>query len=245
MRCYQTFVKSCQTIVIKTLFDFIRSLISVPSLASLQDPSGINRMYLFGKWNEQVHAIPVESLTKHMEERRPGEALSEALRNDPECVLVWKRNEKLPNSQLYYNFSAIAMAMNDKNLKHGSVEDLPKSDSRLRPDIRFLEEGQLNKATEEKYRLEQKQRAARASRDKSEAQWKPLWFDEIEFEDGNGLTNQNKATINSSMTSSLFNANIPEVPVQKYVQAFKYKCWNMICNFQPKGENLKGLHRIV
>ena len=197
----------------------------------VQDPSGINRMYIFGKWNEQVHAIPVESLTEHLEQRRPGEALSEALRNDSNCVLVWKRNYKLANCHLYYNFSAIAMALNDKNLNHGSIESLPKTDSRLRPDIRHLEEGQLNKATEEKYRLEQKQRAARACRDRSESSWKPLWFDERDFEDGltnqNGAsasTNHNKATLNTSLTSSsMFNTSIAEVPVQRYI--FNNKYW--------------------
>jgi hypothetical protein len=42
---------------------------------------------------------------------------------------------------------------------------LPRSDSRLRPDQRALEENNIDLATKEKTRLEEKQRAARTWRE--------------------------------------------------------------------------------
>lgn len=43
---------------------------------------------------------------------------------------------------------------------------------RLRPDIRLLENGDIDGAANEKNRLEEKQRDARKSRKKSKAEWK-------------------------------------------------------------------------
>jgi len=54
---------------------------------------------------------------------------------------------------------------------------LPPTDSRLRPDCRALENGDLDTATREKIRLEEKQRSARRERQKNE-RWIPRWFKE-------------------------------------------------------------------
>lgn len=43
---------------------------------------------------------------------------------------------------------------------------------RIRPDIRLLENGDIDGAANEKNRLEEKQRDARKSRKKSKAEWK-------------------------------------------------------------------------
>lgn len=50
---------------------------------------------------------------------------------------------------------------------------LPPTDSRLRPDIRRMEEGDINAASQEKDRLEEKQRAARRSLEKRREDWQP------------------------------------------------------------------------
>lgn len=44
------------------------------------------------------------------------------------------------------------------------AQKLCPTDSRLRPDIRLMEEGQIERAAEEKTRLEEKQREARKTR---------------------------------------------------------------------------------
>ncbi|GBL77872.1 hypothetical protein AVEN_143213-1 [Araneus ventricosus] len=56
------------------------------------------------------------------------------------------------------------------------MKTLPKTDSRLRPDIRMLEQGDTEGAATEKNRLEEKQRDARKQRKKKKEIWKPMWF---------------------------------------------------------------------
>lgn len=58
------------------------------------------------------------------------------------------------------------MALNEMpvNLSDGEKTNLCPTDSRLRPDIRLMEEGQIERAAEEKTRLEEKQREARKTR---------------------------------------------------------------------------------
>lgn len=50
---------------------------------------------------------------------------------------------------------------------------LPPTDSRFRPDIRKMEEGDINLAGQEKDRLEEKQRAARRTMEKRREEWQP------------------------------------------------------------------------
>lgn len=66
------------------------------------------------------------------------------------------------------------MALNE--LREDMCRHLPPSDSRFRPDIRLLEEGQIDAAATEKNRLEEKQRAARKDRKKKKEEWVPVWF---------------------------------------------------------------------
>jgi hypothetical protein len=50
---------------------------------------------------------------------------------------------------------------------------LPPTDSRFRPDIRKMEEGNITLAGQEKDRLEEKQRLARRAMDKHREEWQP------------------------------------------------------------------------
>ncbi|XP_042908914.1 oxysterol-binding protein-related protein 2-like [Parasteatoda tepidariorum] len=56
------------------------------------------------------------------------------------------------------------------------VQELPKTDSRLRPDIRKLEEGDAEGAAIEKSRVEEKQREARKQRKKKKETYNPKYF---------------------------------------------------------------------
>lgn len=53
---------------------------------------------------------------------------------------------------------------------------LPPTDARFRPDIRKMEEGDINVAGQEKDRLEEKQRIARRNMEKRREDWQPRWF---------------------------------------------------------------------
>lgn len=50
---------------------------------------------------------------------------------------------------------------------------LPPTDSRFRPDIRKMEEGDIDAAGQEKDRLEEKQRAVRKAMEKRREDWQP------------------------------------------------------------------------
>lgn len=64
---------------------------------------------------------------------------------------------------------------------------LPPTDSRLRPDRRFLEKGDSNMAGVWKNRLEEKQRADRKLRDKHQVEnWTPKWFQLLPEQGTNG-----------------------------------------------------------
>ncbi|KAH9708519.1 Oxysterol-binding protein-related protein 1D [Citrus sinensis] len=69
-----------------------------------------------------------------------------------EAVLLWERG---------------------KTLTPGLLDKLPPTDSRLRPDQRYLENGEYELANAEKLRLEQLQRQARQLQ---ESGWQPSWF---------------------------------------------------------------------
>ncbi|VDM73316.1 unnamed protein product [Strongylus vulgaris] len=74
----------------------------------------------------------------------------------------------------YFGFSDFTMGLNQLHNEDESL--LPPTDSRFRPDVRHLENGDLEKAVAYKQGLEKEQRA----RAINEATHKPLWFEEKE-----------------------------------------------------------------
>ncbi|KAK7267254.1 hypothetical protein RIF29_19921 [Crotalaria pallida] len=99
---------------------------------------------LFGKWDESMHFVNGDYSGKG----KGHESLSEA-------HLLWKRS-KPPTDPTRYNFTCFAITLNE--LTPGLKEKLPPTDSRLRPDQRYLENGEFEMANSEKLRLEQRQR---------------------------------------------------------------------------------------
>ncbi|XP_053383205.1 oxysterol-binding protein-related protein 1-like isoform X3 [Mercenaria mercenaria] len=91
--------------------------------------------------------------------------------NIPDQVTLWRATPRPEKSEKYFSFTAYAIALNE--LKDYMLDKLPPTDSRLRPDVRILEEGNIDLAGEEKNRLEEKQRAARRERKKRRDEWTP------------------------------------------------------------------------
>lgn len=85
---------------------------------------------------------------------------------------LWRANPPLPNCHEQYGFTQFAIELNELTQEQTRV--LPKTDTRFRPDQRFLEEGQLELAEVEKIRLEEKQRAARKVMEDAGEKPKPL-----------------------------------------------------------------------
>lgn len=92
----------------------------------------------------------------------------------PNSRTLWKLESQYLEE--YYNFTLFTMKLNE--LTPELAAKLPRTDSRFRPDVRKLEEGDLDGAASEKQRLEEKQRKARAI-DKRFKDPSPelLWFD--------------------------------------------------------------------
>ncbi|GFW50596.1 oxysterol-binding protein-related protein 1 [Trichonephila clavipes] len=92
----------------------------------------------------------------------------------PNSTALWHVQQRPEDSLKYYNFTSFAMALNE--LQDAWKKSLPKTDSRLRPDIRMMEQGDMEGAAAEKNRLEEKQRDARKQRKKKKETWNPKWF---------------------------------------------------------------------
>lgn len=108
---------------------------------------------VFGKWNDSLYYVAGDGINK------------------ASASLLWKATKAPPNVTRY-NFTSFAMTLNE--LIPGLEEKLPPTDSRLRPDQRHLENGEYEKANEEKQRLERRQRM---SRQIQESGWRPRWFE--------------------------------------------------------------------
>ncbi|XP_015913961.1 oxysterol-binding protein-related protein 1 [Parasteatoda tepidariorum] len=95
--------------------------------------------------------------------------------DDLPTTLLWEVDPRPECSSDYYNFTSYAMALNE--LTDEMKPKLPPTDSRLRPDIRKLEEGDIDGAAFEKNRLEEKQRETRKQRKKDKTTWTPVLFE--------------------------------------------------------------------
>ncbi|GAX79051.1 hypothetical protein CEUSTIGMA_g6491.t1 [Chlamydomonas eustigma] len=93
---------------------------------------------------------------------------------DSAPVLMWEKESYPEDSEVQYNFTRFAISLNDPG--DALVPYLPPTDARFRPDQRALELGEFARATSEKLRLEEKQRAARHALKDSGKVYKPLWF---------------------------------------------------------------------
>ncbi|KAI4905530.1 hypothetical protein NFI96_012444, partial [Prochilodus magdalenae] len=120
------------------------------------------------KSSEEKKGSKQSSVDEEPEEMPPPEA--ETVQVIPGSELIWRISPRPDNSAQYYAFSTFAMQLNE--LEEDMKESLPTTDCRLRPDIRALENGDIDLASAEKKRLEEKQRVARKNRSKSSEDWK-------------------------------------------------------------------------
>ncbi|XP_028766107.1 oxysterol-binding protein-related protein 1C-like isoform X2 [Neltuma alba] len=124
----------------------------------VEDKNGKTIATIYGKWDESMHCIINDN-----SKRKKSSGSSKS-------CLLWKRNEP-PLHTTRYNLTEFAIALNE--ITPGLKGKLPPTDSRLRPDQRFLENGEYEMANTEKLRLETRQRQARRMQEKG---WKPRWF---------------------------------------------------------------------
>jgi hypothetical protein len=152
---------------------------------------------LSGHWDKSLVAKRAgvkeasQNLDAHSE--ATSHKLSEFLK-DPtssDSVILWKRSP-FPEKPLPFKLTPFAITLND--MTDGLEPLLAPTDCRLRPDQRAMEEIRFDDASEEKNRLEEKQRAARKAKEgelqraleraptsehsaiKSQYAHKPRWF---------------------------------------------------------------------
>jgi hypothetical protein len=94
---------------------------------------------------------------------------------------VWKVAGLVDKPEKHYGLTTFAAALNQIT----EIEDnhIPPTDSRLRPDQKALEDGDLDKAEALKARLEERQRARRRVMEEHGEEWKPKWFSKVEAEE--------------------------------------------------------------
>ncbi|XP_061635630.1 oxysterol-binding protein-related protein 1 isoform X3 [Phyllopteryx taeniolatus] len=148
---------------------------------------------LYGKWTECLYVIDPAALETHRKSDRKGVEGKNTSRKDvpsqapdsvdvvPGSQLLWRIAPRPANSAQMYSFTTFAMQLNELHEDMAGV--LPRTDCRLRPDIRAMENGDIDLASEEKKRLEEKQRATRKKSSRMDDEWKmrspalcPRWF---------------------------------------------------------------------
>jgi len=160
----------------------------------ITDPGGKKVKFLYGKWTEHLASSDAETANDFLGVGNPDKIEADAsnlpshptllMGAVPNSSILWQAVQTpSENTESYYNFSSFAMALNQR-LPIEQQESLICTDSRLRPDIRALEEGELEMAAAEKERLENKQRDHRKPYGKkSESEWwTPRWFAPVKNE---------------------------------------------------------------
>lgn len=94
--------------------------------------------------------------------------------NLPGQKLLWRSTPKPANADQYYSFTEFAYMLNEFNDE--IKQKVAPTDSRWRPDMRKMEEGDIDASADEKNRIEELQRNARKDRKKSKDDSAPLWF---------------------------------------------------------------------
>uniref|UniRef100_UPI00358E7498 oxysterol-binding protein-related protein 6-like isoform X2 n=1 Tax=Myxine glutinosa TaxID=7769 RepID=UPI00358E7498 len=115
--------------------------------------------HLFGKWNEGIHC---------------------GTQRTAKCV--WRPGTLPAEHELYYGFTRFAIELNEMDPATKTL--LPPTDTRFRPDQRFLEEGNLEAASESKSRLEEQQRNRRQFMEENNLEHKPRFFKKVKGSDG-------------------------------------------------------------
>ncbi|KAJ8783226.1 hypothetical protein J1605_009834 [Eschrichtius robustus] len=106
---------------------------------------------LFGKWHESIYCGGSSSST---------------------CI--WRANPMPKGYEQYYGFTQFALELNEMDPLLKSL--LPPTDTRFRPDQRFLEEGSLEEAEIQKQRIEQLQRERRRVLEENKVEHQPRFF---------------------------------------------------------------------
>ncbi|KAI9797162.1 MAG: hypothetical protein M1835_001835 [Candelina submexicana] len=91
--------------------------------------------------------------------------------------IIWQVGDLVDSAPTRYGLTTFAASLNE--ITPLEENRIPKSDSRLRPDQRAAENGDLEQAEALKVKLEEAQRSRRMALDIEGRQWQPRWFTKI------------------------------------------------------------------
>ncbi|XP_060692434.1 oxysterol-binding protein-related protein 2b [Hemiscyllium ocellatum] len=163
----------------------------------IQDKSKRKVCVIYGKWTECLWCVdtntyeafkkndkkggeqkkfkePEDDVRTENDEADDMPEIQETVQVIPGSKLLWRIAARPSHSTQMYNFTNFAMMLNELDEEMKNV--LAPTDCRFRPDIRAMENGNMDIAGAEKERLEEKQRAARKERSKNEEEWRTRWF---------------------------------------------------------------------
>lgn len=127
---------------------------------------------LGGHWNEAFFAKKVvKDGDLSLEKTRTAASAGNGPTDDGTKFLIWKANDR-PEEP--FNLTPFAITLNAP--QPHLLPWLPPTDTRLRPDQRAMEDGRYDEAGDEKFRVEEKQRAARRKREENNIEYHPQWF---------------------------------------------------------------------
>ncbi|XP_038247795.1 oxysterol-binding protein-related protein 3 isoform X2 [Dermochelys coriacea] len=159
----QRWIEHYGEIIIKNLNDdtclckltFIKAKYWNPNMHEIEgtvmDRNGKVVHRLFGKWHESIHCGTPSS---------------------PTCI--WRANPRPKDYEQFYGFTQFALELNE--LDPQTRPFLPPTDTRFRPDQRFLEEGNIEGAEMQKQRIEQLQRERRKILEENNLEHQPRFF---------------------------------------------------------------------
>ena len=95
---------------------------------------------------------------------------------------VWTANDLPAGAAKRYGFTSFASSLNE--ITSLEKDKLPPTDSRLRPDQRAAEDGNVDTAEVLKAKLEEAQRQRRKAMEEQSVEWRSQWFERVEADDG-------------------------------------------------------------
>lgn len=124
--------------------------------ATVTDVSGAVRYKLHGTWDAYMKAWPANDDREDAKLR------------------VWERRPVHADATRMYGFTGMSCVLNEKRPVDAGCAP---TDSRLRPDVRLMEEAEWERANDIKGQLEDSQRKRRREMEKSMQLWQPVWFE--------------------------------------------------------------------
>lgn len=106
---------------------------------------------LFGKWHEGIYYGTL-----------------------PSATCIWRPNSMPKDFEQYYGLTKFSLGLNELETDERSY--LPQTDTRFRPDQRYLEEGNIEAAEFQKQRIEQLQRERRKVLEENNTKHQPRFF---------------------------------------------------------------------